>query len=129
MPSFSKRSRRHLDSCHPALQTILLDVVRHFDCTVLVGHRGRKAQNEAFRTGHSKLDFPNSKHNVTPSLAVDVVPYPIDWSDTQRMNYFAGHVMMVAAVHGVRLRWGGDWDRDTQVKDNGFDDLAHFEIV
>jgi len=27
------------------------------------------------------------------------------------------------------LRWGGDWDRDTQVDDNNFDDLVHFELV
>jgi len=30
---------------------------------------------------------------------------------------------------GVDLRWGGDWDGDTEVRDNGFDDLVHFEIV
>jgi len=30
---------------------------------------------------------------------------------------------------GVTLRWGGDWDRDTEVQDNSFDDLVHFEIV
>ena len=30
---------------------------------------------------------------------------------------------------GIDLRWGGDWDRDTEVRDNTFDDLVHFEIV
>lgn len=29
---------------------------------------------------------------------------------------------------GVTLRWGGDWDSDTEVNDNSFDDLVHFEI-
>ena len=29
----------------------------------------------------------------------------------------------------IKLRWGGDWDRDTQVKDNSFDDLLHFELI
>ena len=29
---------------------------------------------------------------------------------------------------GLKIRWGGDWDMDTQVKDNNFDDLPHFEI-
>jgi peptidoglycan L-alanyl-D-glutamate endopeptidase CwlK len=28
-----------------------------------------------------------------------------------------------------RLRWGGDWDMDTKVSDNDFDDLVHFELV
>jgi hypothetical protein len=29
----------------------------------------------------------------------------------------------------LKLRWGGDWDMDTEVKDNKFDDLVHFELV
>ena len=36
--------------------------------------------------------------------------------------------MDVAKSMGITLRWGGDWDMDTQVKDNKFDDLVHFEI-
>ena len=28
----------------------------------------------------------------------------------------------------ITLRWGGDWDMDFQVKDNGFDDFPHFEL-
>ena len=33
-----------------------------------------------------------------------------------------GHMM------GYKLRWGGDWDRDGETKDNNFDDLVHIEI-
>ena len=29
---------------------------------------------------------------------------------------------------GVNIRWGGDWDSDGEVKDNGVDDLVHVEI-
>jgi len=29
---------------------------------------------------------------------------------------------------GIRLRWGGDWDGDTELDDNKFDDLPHFEL-
>jgi len=64
-----------------------------------------------------------------PSLAVDVAPYPIDWNDRERFCYFAGYVKGIAKSLGTELRWGGDWDRDTQVKDNNFDDLPHFELV
>jgi len=89
----------------------------------------------AYNAGRSKVKWPNGKHNKRPSMAVDVVPYPIDWQDRDRFHYFAGYVMGVADMlhaEGLinhRLRWGGDWDRDTQVKDNGFDDLVHFELV
>ena len=29
---------------------------------------------------------------------------------------------------GIDLIWGGDWDGDTDLKDNAFDDLVHFEL-
>jgi peptidoglycan L-alanyl-D-glutamate endopeptidase CwlK len=34
----------------------------------------------------------------------------------------------VASQMGLKIRWGGDWDMDTQTKDNKFDDLVHFEL-
>jgi len=27
------------------------------------------------------------------------------------------------------VRWGGDWDRDTELKDNRFMDLVHIELI
>lgn len=129
MPSFSAASRSRLATCDSRLYDLFMDVVEHFDCTILCGHRGEADQAEALRTGHSTVEWPDSRHNAMPSLAADVAPYPIDWRDRERFHFFAGVVMGLAAARGLRLRWGGDWDRDTQVKDNGFDDLVHFEIV
>lgn len=129
MPVFSDRSMRNLSECDERLQKVFGEAIKHFDCTVITGHRGRIEQNEAFRSGKSKLRFPQSKHNRMPSLAADVVPYPIDWNDRERMTLFAGRVLGIAQMMGVTLRWGGDWDRDTEVRDNRFDDLVHFEIV
>jgi len=129
MPSFSSSSKEKLSQCDQRLQDVLNEVVKHFDCTVMCGHRGEEEQNEAYRTGRSKLQFPQSKHNGLPSMAVDVAPYPIDWNDIKRFHYFAGFVVGIAAAKGITLRYGGDWDRDTQLKDNNFNDLPHFEIV
>jgi len=49
-------------------------------------------------------------------------------NDRERFTYFAGYVVGIAYQMGLKIRWGGDWDMDTQVKDNNFDDLPHFEI-
>jgi peptidoglycan L-alanyl-D-glutamate endopeptidase CwlK len=73
--------------------------------------------------------FPDSTHNSYPSLGIDVVPYPIDWRDTARFCYFAGYVKGIAQNLGIKIRWGGDWDSDWQVKDNRFNDLAHWELL
>jgi peptidoglycan L-alanyl-D-glutamate endopeptidase CwlK len=128
MPRFGKRSIGRLQTCDQKLQELFYEVVKHFDCSVIEGHRGEERQNKAHAEGKSKLKYPNGKHNQTPSIAVDVAPYPIDWSDRDRFHYFGGFVLGVAKEMGMNIRWGGDWNQDTQTKDNKFDDLVHFEI-
>lgn len=127
--TFSKRSLRRLRTCHPDLQRLFIEVVKHFDCTVLEGHRNKRNQNEAHRTGRSKLKWPKGKHNKMPSLAVDVAPYPVNWKDLDRFYLFAGFVKGVASQMGIKLRLGADWDGDTEVMDQTFHDLPHFELL
>jgi peptidoglycan L-alanyl-D-glutamate endopeptidase CwlK len=128
MPKFGKKSKKNLYTCDEDLIALFEEVVRYFDCSVLEGHRGEKLQNKYFDEGKSKLRFPNGNHNNNPSTAVDVVPYPIDWDDRERMTYFAGFVKGVAYKMGIPIRWGGDWNNNNELKDNNFDDLPHFEI-
>lgn len=129
MAKFSDLSTNRLATCDKRLIDVFTEVIKHFDCTIIEGQRGETAQNKAFSEGKSKLKWPNGKHNATPSKAVDAAPYPIDWKDRERILYFAGHVMGIAAKMGIKLRYGGDWNSDTQVKDNSFDDLVHWEVV
>jgi peptidoglycan L-alanyl-D-glutamate endopeptidase CwlK len=129
MPSFSDKSHSRLGTCDPRLQQVFHEVIRHFDCTILEGHRDKERQNRMVEEGRSKVRWPDGKHNTVPSMAVDVTPYPIVWDDRERQTLFAGYVLATAKAMGVDLRWGGDWDSDTEVRDNSFDDLVHFEIV
>tara|TARA_R110002072_G_scaffold242132_1_gene400915 strand:- start:1269 stop:1661 length:393 start_codon:yes stop_codon:yes gene_type:complete len=128
MPRFGKRSIGRLQTCDQKLQELFYEVVKHFDCSIIEGHRGEERQNKAYADGKSKVKYPNGKHNKFPSVAVDVAPYPIDWSDRDRFHYFGGFVLGVAKQMGMNIRWGGDWNQDTETKDNKFDDLVHFEI-
>lgn len=128
MPKFGTASAARLATCDQRLQDLFNKVIESFDCTIIEGHRGEAAQHLAFVTGKSKLDWPNGNHNSKPSKAVDVAPYPVDWTDSKRFYYFAGYVKGVATSMGLKVRWGGDWDNDTEVKDNTFNDLVHFEV-
>lgn len=128
MKQFSKQSADRLATCHPDLQRLFTAVLQLFDCTVLEGHRGQQAQDLAFASGQSKVKWPEGKHNKLPSLAVDVTPYPIDFNDINRIYYFAGHVMGMASMMGIKIRYGGDWNHNTEVKDESFKDLVHFEL-
>lgn len=129
MPQFGSTSRARLETCHQDLQMIFNYVIKSFDCTIICGYRDKKAQNKAYDDGFSKVHFPNSKHNMSPSIAIDVIPWPIEWENTKRMKYFAGYVMGIAKVLGYELVSGLDWDDDTILKDTTFVDHPHFQLV
>jgi peptidoglycan L-alanyl-D-glutamate endopeptidase CwlK len=129
MNTFSAISRERLEQCDERLQTVFNEVIKYFDCTILEGHRGKDLQHLYFTQHKSKLDWPNGEHNRVPSRAVDAMPYPVDWKDINRICYFAGFVVGIAAHMGIRVRWGKDWDMDTDLNDQTFLDSPHFEIV
>jgi len=134
MPKFSKASLDRLLTVHEDLQRLFFEVIDHYDCSILEGIRSPERQRELVRTGKSKP--LNSKH--LKGWAVDVVPYPIDWSTRgqERMRHFAGFVFGVAAGLGIvdRLTWGGDWKNTARsqaggLRDQSFMDLPHFELT
>ena len=129
MPKFSNRSLYALESCDVRIQDLFHEVIKHFDCSILEGHRGEILQNDAHANGKSKLQWPDSKHNTKPSQAVCTAPYPIDWDDTIRFYMFGAFVLGIAAMLGIPIRWGGDWDGDWTHRDQSFHDLGHFEIL
>jgi hypothetical protein len=134
MPTFGEDSRKKLATCHPLIQEVMYEAIHGFDFKVLVGFRGKAEQEAAFLNGKSTKRWPESKHNVRPSLGIDVAPwYPgephIRWRKTGRFIYLAGWIQRTANVQGVMLRWGGDWDMDTELADQQFNDLGHFELM
>lgn len=151
MPAYSNISSKRLDTAHSDLQIVFNEVIKHWDCSILYGHRTKKEQFKLFNIGRvwdnikhwvivgdvvtQKDGYQNkSDHNYLPSLAVDAVPYPIDWKNTKRMILFAGFVLGVATrlkaegkiTHDILS--GADWDNDTYMKDHKFTDLPHFFI-
>ncbi len=129
MPKFSPVSAKKLASAHPDLQKVFNEVIKHWDCSILEGHRGEADQNEYFKTGKSKLKWPSSKHNSLPSKAVDAMPSPISWEDREGICYFAGFVLGIASSMGIKIRWGGDFNQNRKIKDEKFVDMPHFELV
>ena len=135
MPHFSDTSKRRLSECDDRLQLLLNTVIQHYDCKILTGHRTQEEQDEKYELGQSKVRWPNSKHNEYPSKAIDVAPYPIpkdwgkEWKDRVKFYELKGILFYEARILGFKLRFGGDWDMDSDYSDNTFDDLVHFEIL
>ena len=132
MPNLSPNSKRELSTCHPDLQKVLKQAIEFFDFTVLKGHRTEEEQDEAVRKGFSKVNWPQGKHNSVPSHGVDIAPWVrgqgIPWANSQLFHYMAGIVMGIAVASNVKLRWGGDWNRNNRSGDESFKDLGHFEL-
>lgn len=129
MTGFSAKSISSLASCDPRLRAIAEEAIHDFDFSVICGHRGREAQDQAVRLGFSKALFPNSKHNAYPSKAMDLIPYPAGYKDAEKMKELAKHILLVAENQGVKIRWGGDWNMNGTSDDERFIDMPHFEIM
>jgi peptidoglycan L-alanyl-D-glutamate endopeptidase CwlK len=117
---FGAKSLARLAELHPDLQRVLCQAIKVADFAIICGHRGEKDQDVAYATGHSRLQWPYSKHNALPALAVDVAPWPINWDDLTSFYYLAGVVMTCAYKEGVPLTWGGNWIK--------LKDMPHFEL-
>ncbi len=135
MAKFGSRSRTRLLTCDIKLQIICDSVILNYDFTVIWGFRGEEAQNDCFDRGTSTKRFPNSKHNKSPSIAVDIAPWHTDqphirWDNEREFVYLAGMIMQAAASRDYDLRWGGNWDMDQDLYDfNKPFDLGHFELM
>jgi peptidoglycan L-alanyl-D-glutamate endopeptidase CwlK len=119
------RNRKEL---HPMLKLVVDEVIKTVDFSILDGSRGRAEQERAFRAGHSKVHFGDSAHNWSPSIAMDLTPYPLDYDNLASFRRLAKAIMAAGKLHAVPLRWGADWDMDGDWKDERFLDWGHFEL-
>lgn len=125
--TLGKRSLECLSTALPIWTEIVTELSDYMNVSVIQGFRGEAEQNAAVAAGNSKTPWPESAHNTQPSIAIDIMPYPIDWKDVKRISYMAGMIRMIGASKGYAIRWGGDWDCDGEVNDQTFHDLPHFE--
>lgn len=116
---FGSKSRERLNTCDVQLQVLCEAVLQEMDITVLCGHRNEVDQNAAFKSGNSKVQFPNSKHNSFPSKAVDIAPYPTDWNDIKKFEEMCKLVERVAEKLGIEIKLGRDFS---------FKDYPHIEL-
>lgn len=136
MPRFGTASMFQLVTCSSELQDICRDAIKVIDFSVLSGKRGVKEQKELFDQGKSQRDgtYSVSKHQLNPSRAVDLMPYPGTingvsvWDEPRRFHVLAGIMLACADVLDISLVWGGDWDGDYTFSDQKFFDLGHFEL-
>lgn len=130
MSKFSDESMKQLASCDSRLQIVMKEALNYMDFAVLCGARSNEEQEAAYKAGNSKLPPGKSKHNIFPSMAVDIAPTPIDFEYLPAFYVLAGIVLTIGTKLGISIRWGGNWSRNlNDIKLNTFNDLGHFELV
>lgn len=126
---FRQSSLQKRETLHPKLIAIVDRVLDVMDIKIISGHRGEQEQDSLFNMGYSKKRFPDSWHNSNPSRAVDLAPCPINWKDRDRFILMAGIFLGIANMLGIGIKWGGDWNMNTLIQDESFQDLGHFELL
>lgn len=121
MPKLSTKSQTKLNTCHSDLIKLIEAVAETEKCAVICGHRSKAEQEKAYNSGASRARWGQSKHNHKPSLAVDVVPLPLDWEDIPAFEKLGEKIMAKAEELGINIRWGRDF---TNLKD-----YPHFELM
>jgi peptidoglycan L-alanyl-D-glutamate endopeptidase CwlK len=122
----NQASLEKLKTCHKDLQRLIRRVDEIYPVHVICGYRGEEAQNDAFSNGKSQKKYPESKHNKTPSLAVDVVPDPdrdpktLSWVDLKQYEIMCLAIESAADELKIKIRLG----RDFKMKD-----WPHVELV
>lgn len=127
--TFSTSSCRNLHTCHKDLKRLFTSLAHDgWDMTIIEGYRNEGAQNEAFESGDSLAEWPDSNHNELPSLAVDVAPYipgvGIPWNedfDPLPWHVLAGAVMAKAKELDIEIEWGGYF--------TSIVDLPHWQLL
>jgi hypothetical protein len=128
----------------------LADVMREaakatpFDWRVVQTDRTIAQQREYFRAGNSRVNpdaytgrldelYKAAKHITGPGMpksrALDIALVGSEPYHVPSLCYLAGVVRAIAQARGLQVRWGGDFDRDGILLEQGtFQDLPHFEI-
>lgn len=134
MYAFGTRSQANLATCRADLVEIAHYVMslQLVDFAILCGHRNEEAQTQAFLLGNSRLQWPESSHNMSPSNALDFAPWingRIPWEDTHAFTILGGIFIAAATILDKPIRYGGDWDGDGSTKDQTLMDFGHIERI
>ena len=132
MPAFGSSSLKALSEAHPLLRRLMSTAMGRAtpsqDFMILDAQRGRAAQERAFAQGFSKVHYGDSAHNWSPSVALDVAPYPVDWNDKKRFVDLAQKLILpIAKELNIPIRWLGDPNGDGNIADGW--DFPHYELT
>lgn len=123
-----KREAEILQNVHSDLITFYLFLKHEYPCnyTIFFGYKNEMYQNLSYEYGESKFKYPDSKHNRTPSLAIDIVFFKYDPLDYSNYIFTEDSIEKLKEIGKIgkriskwlyikdkienEIKWGGDFD-------------------
>lgn len=151
--ALGSKSLERMQGVHPDLVRVVQRAIEltDQDFMVLEGVRTEQRQRELYGHGRSADDM--RAKGLDPALAkpgaqvvtwtlksnhfkqidgyghaVDLVPYPVDWSSVEKFDAIALAMFAAAEELGFRLRHGADWNQNGKRREKGETDSPHFEL-
>lgn len=111
---FDANSWAYLRTCDLRLQKVFIEVHKRSPCIITSGHRTIAQQADAYRRQGAigtAARPGNSKHNRSPSMAVDAVPCGHRFGNgmSPTRTAFANLVRQVGSEMGITVKWGGNF--------------------
>ncbi|MBD3762477.1 M15 family metallopeptidase [Rhizorhabdus sp.] len=142
-------SRAKLAGVDPRMVRVVERAIQisSIDFKVICGVRTLAEQKALYAQGRTKPGPKvtwtlNSRHLPDPKTgfgrAVDLLPAPYDWKleDNKstpevddNFKKLADAMLQAAKELGIPIRWGANWDGDTQIREKGESDNPHFELA
>jgi peptidoglycan L-alanyl-D-glutamate endopeptidase CwlK len=131
----SDRSLERMSGLNPKLINIVLLAIKRtpidFGVAWMGGMRTPQQQKELFDQGFSKCDGYKklSKHQSGNAVDLNVFVGSKMVENKEMLCVIAGVMFSCASELNTELRWGLDWNKNGDIRDNTFNDQYHFELV
>lgn len=111
-----------LSLAHAELRSWFIDVVKpwYLNAHISWSFREKTDQEVLFLNGKTKLHFPESAHNKSPALALDLFQIDPDGEGFWNPEFFAA-LHAINVVKHPNIFWGGLW--------RSLGDKDHFELT
>lgn len=131
----SDRSLERAKDVNPKLINLILLAIRRtpidFGVAWMGGKRTPEEQNQLFKEDYSQCDGYEkiSKHQSGDAIDLNVFVGSKMIDNKEMLCVVAGVMFACASELNIKIRWGGNWDSDGDIRDNKFNDLFHYEII
>ena len=119
---WGNKSKEAISTVDPRLVYIANKLADIWNMTIIHGYRGRELQTQLHEQNpNGALPWPLSEHNHTPSRAIDIAPYPVNWEKVDRFD------MMIGAAYAIAE--GGNFRIDSGKFFSNVLDYPHIQVV